>query len=113
MAEMILTSARCAVPIMAENPDLVAGKRLLDIAKLHGFQFQRVAPGPDGPLWGVRETEEWRDTIYLAGFWEPGSCSATRQRKSSLIVPGDLLVTDRMCGNALNVLNTVVNSWPT
>lgn len=55
MAETSLTSARCAVPIMAENPDLVAGKRLLDIAKLHGFRFQRVAPGPDGPLWGVRE----------------------------------------------------------
>lgn len=98
---------------MAESPDLVAGKRLLDIAKLHGFQFQRVTPGPDGPLWGVRETEEWRDTIYLAGFWEPGSCSATRQRKSSLIVPGDLLVTERMCGDALKVLNTVVSHWPT
>jgi hypothetical protein len=54
---------------MAESPDLVAGKRLLDIAKHNGFQFQRVTPGPDGPLRGVRETEEWRDTIYLAGFW--------------------------------------------
>jgi hypothetical protein len=98
---------------MTESPDLVAGKRLLDIAKLRGFQFQRLAPGPDGPLWGVRETEDWRDTIYLAGFWDPGSCSATRHRKSSLVVPGDLLVTERMCGNALNVLNTVVNYWPT
>lgn len=98
---------------MAESPDLVAGNRLLDITKLHGFEFRRVTPGPDGPLCGVRETEEWHDTIYLSGFWKAGSCSATRQCKSSLIVPDDLLVTKRMCGDALNVLNTVVSYWPT
>jgi hypothetical protein len=57
---------------MAESPDLVVGKRLLDIAKHNGFQFQRVTPGPDGPLWGVRETEEWRDTIYQVLTWETG-----------------------------------------
>jgi hypothetical protein len=35
----------------AESPDLAAAKRLLDAAKRGGFSFQRVAPGPDGPLW--------------------------------------------------------------
>jgi hypothetical protein len=97
---------------VADSPDVVTGKRLLDAAKRHGFQFRRVAPGPDGPLWGVRDTEEWHDTLYLAGFWAPGSCSATRRRKSSLLVPGDLLVTDRVTGDALNVLNVVVCRWP-
>lgn len=28
-----------------------------------------------------------------------------------LLVPGDLLVTDRVAGGALNVLNTVVSRW--
>ncbi|MGH3929716.1 MAG: hypothetical protein ACRDTF_07040 [Pseudonocardiaceae bacterium] len=97
---------------MAESPDVVAGMRLLDLAKGHGFQFRRLAPGPDGPLWGVRDTAHWRDELYLGGFWAPGSCSATRRRKSSLLVPGDLLVTERISGDALNVLNTVVSYWP-
>lgn len=93
----------------AESPDLVAAKRLLDAAKRGGFSFQRVAPGPDGPLWGVRETLEWRDTIYLAGFGQ--ACTATRARKPSLIVPGGLLVTERVGGDALSVLHTVVCDW--
>jgi len=97
---------------MTESPDLVAGMRLLDLAKRHGFQFQRLAPGPDGPLWGIRETEDSQDTIYLGGFWAPDSCSATRRRKSPLLVPDDLLVTERVSGDALNVLNTVVSYWP-
>jgi hypothetical protein len=54
----------------------------------------------------VRDTNHWRDEIYLGGFWKPRSCNATRQRKSSLLVPGELLVTERVSGNALNVLNT-------
>lgn len=96
---------------MAESRDVVIGMRLLDAAKRRGFQFRRVAPGPDGPLWGVRDTDEWQDTLYLAGFWMPGSCSATRRRKSSLIIPGELLVAERVSGDALNVLNTVVSRW--
>lgn len=72
---------------VADSPDVAAGKRLLDVAKLQGFTFQRLAPGPDGPLRGVRETPEWRDEIYLGGFWEPESCHATRRRKSSLSYP--------------------------
>lgn len=98
---------------MVDSPDVVSGKRLLDLAKYQGFQFHRIAPGPDAPLWGVRETDGWRDTIYLAGFWEPGSCSATRRRKSSLIIPGGLPVAERVSGDALNVLNIVVSHWPT
>jgi hypothetical protein len=42
----------------AEAPNLAAAKRLLDAAKRGGFCFQRVAPGPDGPLWSMRETLE-------------------------------------------------------
>ncbi len=62
---------------MADSPELVAAKLLLDVAKNDGFAFERIAPGEDGPLRGVRETPRWRDEIYLAGFWAPNSCSAT------------------------------------
>ena len=93
----------------AESPDLAAAKQLLDAAKRGGFSFQRVAPGPDGPLWGVRETLQWRDTIYLAGFSQ--ACTATRARKSSLIVPGGPLVIQRIGGDALSVLHTVMCDW--
>ncbi len=85
------------------------GMRLIDAAKRYGFRFRRVAPGPDGPLCGVRETEHWQDTIYIGGF--SGGCSATRCHRSSLLVPGGLLVAERVCGDALNVLNTVVSDW--
>lgn len=77
---------------------------MLDAVKGHGFTFRRLAPGPDGPLWGIRDTDRWRDTIYIGGFSD--GCSATRSRKSPLLAPGGLLVTDRVSGNALNVLNT-------
>jgi hypothetical protein len=76
---------------VAESPDVVAGRRLLDAAKRHGFAFHRLAPGPDGPLWGTRDSEHWQDTIFLGGFSE--DCSATRRRKSALIVPGELLAS--------------------
>jgi hypothetical protein len=93
------------------NSDLTAAMRLLDLAKRRGFSFQRVAAGPDGPLWGVRESLEYRDTVYLAGFGD--SCSATRVHRSSLIMPGDPPVTARTSGDALSVLHTVVSDWPT
>lgn len=92
-----------------ESPDLAAAKRLLDTAKRRGFTFQRVAPDPDGPLWGVRESLEWRDTLYLAGFSQ--NCTATRARKSSLIIPGGPLITQRVEGDALSVLHTAVCDW--
>jgi hypothetical protein len=93
-----------------DGPELTAAKRLLDAAKREGFAFQRVAPGEDGPLVGVRETLAYRDTCYLGGFGT--GCSATRARKSSLLIPGGSLVTARVDGDALTVLHTVVTDWP-
>lgn len=94
---------------MADGPELAAAKRLLDLARDQGFVFQRVAPGEDGPLLGVRESPEYRDQIYISDFYS--GCTATRARKSSLIVPGGLPVTDRVEGEALIVLHTVVSDW--
>jgi hypothetical protein len=96
---------------MADGPDLVAVKRLLDTAKDKGFTFQRIAPGEDGPLRGVRETVEWVDEIMLSGFWDENSCHAVRRRRSSLLVPGGLPVAQRVDGDALTVLHTVVCDW--
>jgi len=95
----------------ADSPELAAVKRLLDSAKEQGFPFQRIAPGPDGPLLGVREAADYRDTCYLSGFGE--GCSAARARKYSLIVPGDLPVAAQVSGDALTVLHTVVSDWAT
>ena len=91
------------------SPELAAAMRLLDAAKAAGFRFQRVAPGPDGPLLGVREGVDYRDEIYLGGFGE--RCHASRARRSSLIVPGDLPVTERVEGDALTVLHTAASDW--
>ena len=55
---------------MADSPELAAAKRLLDLAKESGFRFWRTAPGADGPVWGERESLEWLDTTFLAGFSE-------------------------------------------
>jgi hypothetical protein len=92
-----------------DGPDVAAAKRLLDAAKRVGFAFQRVAPGEDGPLFGVRETLAYRDTCYLGGF--STGCSATRTRKSSLVIPSGPLVTARVDGDALTVLHTVLSDW--
>jgi hypothetical protein len=99
------------VTAMADSPDLVAAKQLLDDAKNRGFRFERVAPGEDGPLRGMRETAGYYDEIYLTGFGAPESCTAIRRCRSSLIVPGGLPVTDRITGDALTVLHTVVTEW--
>ncbi|MGH3900872.1 MAG: hypothetical protein ACRDTA_22035 [Pseudonocardiaceae bacterium] len=96
----------------ADSADLAAAKRLLDAATSDGFTFQRIAPGEDGPLRGVRETPEFLDEIYVAGFWEPDSCTAIRRRRSSLVVPRGLPVTERVTGDALTVLHTVIFDWP-
>lgn len=37
------------------SPDLATAMRLMDAAKNQGFRFERVSPGPDGPLRAVRE----------------------------------------------------------
>ncbi|MGH3913406.1 MAG: hypothetical protein ACRDTC_08350 [Pseudonocardiaceae bacterium] len=94
----------------ADNPDLVIAKRLLDHAKLHGFEFQRIATGPDGALLGTRRTGEWIDIIHLNGFSR--DCYALRKRTTSLIVSGNALVERRTTGDALNVLNAVL-TWET
>ena len=91
------------------SPELAAAMRLLDAAKAAGFRFQRVAPGPDGPLLGVREGVDYRDEIYLGGFGD--RCHATRRRKTSLVVPGGLPVVERLEGDALTVLHTAVSDW--
>jgi hypothetical protein len=95
---------------VADSPELAAAKRLLDLAKERGFRFWRTAPGADGPVWGERESLEWLDTIFLAGFSE--SCNAARIRKSPLVIPGDSLVTERVSGDALEVLHTVCDWNP-
>ena len=94
---------------MADSADVISGKRLLDAVKRHGFVFRRIAPGPDGPLEGVRETAEWRDVIHLGGF--SSGCYGWRERQSSLIVPGGVLVQIRTEGSAVDVL-TAVLGWP-
>ncbi|MGQ0773012.1 MAG: hypothetical protein ACT4NY_01090 [Pseudonocardiales bacterium] len=93
-----------------DGPDLVIAMRLLDHAKLRGFQFWRVAGGPDGALLGSRHTGDWTDTIYLDGFSR--DCYALRTRTTSLIVPGNTLVEHHTTGDALNVLNAVL-TWET
>lgn len=96
--------------MVAESPDLVIAMRLLDLVKLQGFQFRRVAEGPDGALLGTRRTGDWTDTLYLDGFSR--DCYALRARTTSLLVPDGALVEHRTIGDALNVLNTVL-TWET
>ncbi len=96
-----------------DSPDVAAAKRLLDLAKEQGFAFQRIAPGEDGPLLGVRETVQWRDEILLSGFWNEDSCYAARRRRSSLVVPGGLPLAAQISGDVLTVLHAVVSEWAT
>lgn len=98
---------------MADSPEVVAAKRLLDAARDLGFAFERIGQGEDAPLLGVRESPEWVDEMVLAGFWEPQSCVAVRRVRSSLVAPGGLAVTERVSGDALTVLHTVVTEWGT
>lgn len=96
--------------MISDSPDLVMAKRLLDYAKLDGFQFWRVAPGEDGPLVGNRVTGDWADTIHIQGFSR--DCFAWRQRRSSLIVVGQGRAERQVEGAAVDVLNEVV-TWET
>lgn len=93
-----------------DSPDLVIAKRLLDHVKAQGFQFQRVAEGPDGALLGIRRTHDWTDTLFIDGFTR--GCYAMRERTTSLVVPGSALVEHRTSGGALTVLHTVL-AWET
>ncbi len=69
-----------------DSPDVVIAKRLLDYAKLCGFEFQRIALGEDGPFVGNRVSGDWVDIVHIEGFSR--DCLALRQRTSPLIVPG-------------------------
>jgi hypothetical protein len=93
-----------------EPSDVVAAQRLLDQLKLQGFQFQRIAPGEDGPLMGSRVTGGYVDLIHIEGFSR--DCFAWRRRTSSLIVAGGGLVECRTDGSALEVLNEVLTWEP-
>lgn len=66
-----------------DSPDVVIAKRLLDYAKLSGFEFRRVAPGEDAPLVGHRIGDDCVDLIHLEGFSH--DCFAWRKRTSSLV----------------------------
>ena len=92
----------------ADSPDVVIAKRLLDQLKLRGFQFQRIAPGEDGPLIGNRVTGDYVDMIHIEGF--SCDCFAWRRRNSPLIVPGRGLMERRTDGSACDVLNEVL-TW--
>jgi hypothetical protein len=94
----------------ADSSDVVIAKRLLDQLKQRGFQFQRIAPGEDGPLIGNRVTGNCVDMIHIEGFSR--DCFAWRQRTSSLILPGGGLVEHRADGSALDVLNEVLTWEP-
>jgi hypothetical protein len=59
----------------------------------------------------VRETVAWIDEVFLGGFGD--ACSAVRRRRYSLVVPGGLPVAQRVSGDAITVLNTVLTDWPT
>lgn len=93
-----------------DGPEVAQAKRLLDALKRRGFVFQRLAPGPDGPVLGRRETDPWIDTIYLAGFSD--DCLAWRQRRSLLIIPSLGSPGRRISGGALTVLGNVA-TWDT
>lgn len=96
--------------MQTDSPDLVIAMRLLDHAKLCGFEFRRGSPGEDGPLVGHRVSGNWVDIVHIEGFSR--DCFAWRKRTSSLIVPGNELVERRVDGSALDVLNEVL-TWET
>ena len=65
----------------ADSPDLVVAMLLLNHLKLHGFQFQRAAPGEDGPLVGNRVTEQHGQLALPCRYRAGRAC-----RRSPMIV---------------------------
>ena len=92
-----------------DDTQTAAAKRLLDDLRAQGFAFERIGPGEDGPVRGVRDSIAYRDEIYLGGFSD--SCFAQRRTRRSITVPGGLPVTSRVEGDALTVLHGYM-SWP-
>lgn len=93
-----------------DSPDLLIAKRLLDHAKVRGFEFQRTSPDDDAPLVGNRVCGDWVDLIHIDGFSQ--GCFAWRKRRSSLIDAGDGPSERRVDGGALDVLNEVLTWEP-
>jgi hypothetical protein len=91
-----------------DSPDVMLAKRLLDHAKLCGFQFRRAALGEDAPLVGNRASGNWVDLIHIDGFSH--DCFAWRKPISALIVPEDSRMERWVDGSALDVLNEVL-TW--
>ena len=109
LAHVLAEHADRAGMTSTDSPDLAAAKRLLDRAKLGGFEFVRTASGPDGPLLGRRITGRWLDTVYLEGLSR--DCHAWRQRRSPLLTPGQK-AERQISGSALDILNDVL-TWDT
>lgn len=103
-----MAGTMASMSMKTESADLVLAKRLLDHAKLSGFEFERVAPGEDGPLVGHRVSNDWVDLIHIEGF--SCDCFAWRKRRSALIVRGGGLMEQQVNGSAVHVLNEVL-SW--
>lgn len=95
--------------VMVDSPWTAAAKRLLDDLRAQGFAFERIGPGEDAPVRGVRNSIAYRDEIYLVGFSH--SCFAQRRKRRSIIVPGGLPITWRVEGDALTVLHVVATEW--
>lgn len=91
-------------------PELTAALQLIDLATARGFSFTLATSGEELPVWGERETPEYRDVIFLGGL--TGNCNAARGRRASLLVPGELVIAARVSGDALTVLHTACHHWP-
>ena len=63
----------------ADSPDVVIAKRLLDQLKQRGFQFERIAPGEDGPLIATRVTGDCVDMIQYRGIQSRLLCLASAE----------------------------------
>jgi len=98
-----------AMIAVVDSPWTAAAKRLLDGLRAQGFAFERIGPGEDAPVRGVRDSIAYRDEIYLGGFSD--SCFAQRRTRRSIIVPGGLPVTSQVEGDALTVLHVVATEW--
>lgn len=108
MARPASPASTTTASMETDSPDLVVAKRLLDQAKLHGFRFQRTAPGEDAPLVGHRTSSSWVDLIYIEGFSR--GCFAWRKRETTLILPDGGLIERQVDGRAIDVLNEVL-AW--
>jgi hypothetical protein len=96
----------------ADSPDLAAAKRLLDAAtKNQGFRFQRIAPGPDGPLGGSARPSSFSMSCISAGSGSPTRAPPSGAAAARCWCPADCRSPPGVEGDALTVLHTVVTDW--